>query len=450
MLNSLRAALICIFLGMWHVVVAATSGSEDTSAARAEAIDWVWAGQRVWFDFISQGDYQLVAYYDASRQMSVALRQLGDVNGAPWIYHKLPSYLGWDAHNSITAAFDANGHIHIVGNLHTNPLIYFRSTKPYDPRSLVPVKQMVSVAHEQRMTYPGFFVDRQRQLFFKYRDGSSNRGSWYYLSWDNSAKQWRNTYKKPVLDGQGQRSVYPYGPVFGPDGYAHLSFVWRETQIASSNHDLSYARSRDLVNWETSNGEPIGLPIQLANSEVIDPVPMHGGLLNGRTPIGFDSEQRVLVTYQKYDEQGNTQVYLRRKEGHEWREVRVSDWKKSRVDLDKGGALKLPIITSQPAFINSAKQIVVPAKYHDNDWQWILDANSLEVLSSHFSQSDLPNAITQYDIDNDIPQRVLPMRDEQTSPSTQYYISWEAMHPNRDQARENIPMPSTLRVHRLK
>lgn len=143
-------------------------------------------------------------------------------------------------------------------------------------------------------------------------------------------------------------------------------------------------------------------------------------------------------------------MYLRRKEGHEWREVRVSDWKNSRVDLDKGGALKLPIITSQPAFINSAKQIVVPAKYHDNDWQWVLDANSLEVLSSHFSQSDLPNAITQYDIDNDIPQRVLPMRDEQTSPSTQYYISWEAMHPNRDQARENIPMPSTLRVHRLK
>ena len=215
MLNSLRAALICIFLGMWHVVVAATSGSEDTSAARAEAIDFVWAGQRVWFDFISQGDYQLVAYYDASRQMSVALRQLGDVNGAPWIYHKLPSYLGWDAHNSITAAFDADGHIHIVGNLHTNPLVYFRSTKPYDPRSLIPVKQMVSAAHEERMTYPGFFVDRQRQLFFKYRDGSSNRGSWYYLSWDNSAKQWRNTYKKPVLDGQGQRSVYPYGPVFG-------------------------------------------------------------------------------------------------------------------------------------------------------------------------------------------------------------------------------------------
>ena len=103
--------------------------------------------------------------------------------------------------------------------------------------------------------------------------------------------------------------LYPYGPVFGPDGYAHLSFVWRETPIASSKHDLSYARSRDLVNWETSNGEPIGLPIQLANSEVIDPVPMHGGLLNGRTPIGFDSEQRVLVTYQKYDEQGNRFEY---------------------------------------------------------------------------------------------------------------------------------------------
>lgn len=62
--------------------------------------------------YLLRYSYQLIAYYDAARQMSVAVREIGDVNGGPWIYHKLPSFLGWDAHNSVEAAFvDGNGNI---------------------------------------------------------------------------------------------------------------------------------------------------------------------------------------------------------------------------------------------------------------------------------------------------------------------------------------------------
>lgn len=414
-----------------------------------QAIDWVWSGQRVWFDFISQEDYQLVAYFDASRQMSIAVRQTGDVNGGPWIYHKLPSFLGWDAHNSITAAFDDKGYIHIVGNLHSNPLVYFRSTSPYDPRTLKQVDVMVSKKTEQQMTYPKFFKGFNNELFFKYRLGSSNKGKWYYISWNSNNSKWSNIHENSVLDGEDLRSVYPLGPVFGPDGYAHITFVWRENPIASSNHDLSYAKSKDLVNWVTSNGEPIPLPITLSKSEIIDPVPMHGGLLNGRTPIGFDSNKQVLVTYQKYDQNGNTQVYLKRKKGNIWEEAKVSSWTESRVDLNKSGALELPIVTNKPAFFDDNNNIIVPAQFHGEDWEWVLDTDTLEVLSSRTYQSILPSSITQYDIDNDIPLRVVNMRENQSTNSEAYFISWEAMHPNRDQARESIPLPSTLRVHRI-
>ncbi len=446
--KTFTSLIICIVLAKISFTVY-SKPTTNIIEPQTQAIDWVWSGQRVWFDFISQGNYQLVAYFDASRQMSVAVRQIGDINGGPWIYHKLPSFLGWDAHNSITAAFDEKGHIHIVGNLHANPLIYFRSSSPYDPRTLKQVDVMISKSTEQQMTYPKFFQGFNNQLFFKYRLGTSNKGKWYYISWNNVLSKWENVHKNSVLDGEDVRSVYPFGPVFGPDGYAHITYVWRETPIASSNHDLSYAKSQDLINWKSANGEPIDLPIKLDNGEIIDPIPMHGGLLNGRTPIGFDSEKRVLVTYQKYDKNGNTQVYLKRYESNGWVEAKISNWADSRVDLDKSGALKLPIVTNKPAFFNNDNNIVVPAQFNGDDWEWVLDHKSLEVLSSRTFKSNLPSSITKYDLDNGIPLRVISLRDEQTTPSTRYYISWEAMHPNRDQARESIPLPSTLRVHRI-
>lgn len=441
-------ALVCSALlsGITHTVSAQQMNVVDPPT---QAIDNVWSGQRVWFDFVSQNKHQMIAYYDAMRQISVAVRELGDINGAPWIYQKVPSFLGWDAHNNVEAAFDKNGLIHVVGNMHTNPLVYFRSTEPYNPRTLKQVPVMVSEESEKRMTYPAFFIDSNNELYFKYRLGSSGQGQWYYNHWDAEKQEWAHLHDSTLLDGEGARGVYPKGPVFGPDGYAHIVFVWRETSRASSNHDLSYARSKDLVNWETSSGEKIKLPIRLKTGEIIDPIPMHGGLLNGRTPIGFDAENRVVVTYQKYDANGDTQVYLIRREKDSWKEAQISTWKNSRVDLDKSGALDLPIITSEPAFTDADGNIVVPASWRGVHWQWVVDHNSLYVLSGAPVEKSLPAAIKKYDLDNDIPLRVLPLMEDQHKTSQQFFISWEAMQPNRDQARANIPAPSALRMHRI-
>lgn len=440
--------IICLMLTL---VFSGLIQAQQTNIIEPEtqAIDWVWSGQRVWFDFVSQNNHQMIAYYDASRQMSIAVRETGDINGGPWIYQKLPSFLGWDAHNNVEAAFDKYGYIHVAGNLHANPLVYFRSTKPYDPRTIEPIKVMVSPKVEQQMTYPEFFVSNTNELYFKYRLGTSGEGQWYYNHWDADLKKWSHLHESTLLDGEGVRSVYPKGPVNGPDGYAHMVFVWRESPIASSNHDLSYARSRDLVNWETSSGKPINLPITLKTGEVIDPIPMHGGLLNGRTPIGFDAEKRVIVTYQKYDEDGNTQVFLLRHQNETWKQVQLSNWEDSRVDLDKSGALDLPIITSEPAFVNNDGNIVVPASWRGVEWQWVVNHETLEVLSGKEVEKSLPPTIKEYDLDNKIPLRVLPLMIEQKQASQQYFISWESMQPNRDQARSDIPLPSTLRMHRI-
>lgn len=59
-------------------------------------------------------------------------------------------------------------------------------------------------------------------------------------------------------------------PVLGPDGYFHMAWMWRDTPDVSTNHLLSYARTKDYVNWENVNGVKLSLPLTEATPAVVD------------------------------------------------------------------------------------------------------------------------------------------------------------------------------------
>ena len=99
--------------------------------------------------------------------------------------------------------------------------------------------------------------------------------------------------------------------------------------------------------------------------------------------------------------------------------------------------------------MNEDGNIVVPASLRGVSWEWTLDPSDLTVISSSTIEQFLPSAITAYDLDNDIPQRVIPLMIDQSKAASEYYLSWEALQPNRDQARPDIPQASTLRVHHI-
>ena len=61
--------------------------------------------------------------------MTVGVRKL---DSDKWHFVKLPERVGWDSHNSITMTPDDDGHLHLSGNMHCVPLIYFRTKKPLD------------------------------------------------------------------------------------------------------------------------------------------------------------------------------------------------------------------------------------------------------------------------------------------------------------------------------
>lgn len=400
-------------------------------------LDYVWSGHPVGFALLTEPPHQFVAYYDSSRAMVVAQRRLGETE---WQKKVLPETIGWDSHNYIAIALDSENRLHVSGNMHVDPLVYFQATEPFDIQSLARHSSLIGNL-EERATYPKFFNGPNNDLIFTYRDGGSGNGNQIYNRYDPKSGTWTRLLDEPLLDGQGDMNAYIHGPVLGPDQYYHLVWVWRDTPDASTNHDLSYARSKDLVNWEQSDGSPQPLPITLANGEVIDPVPPQGGMINGNTLIGFDPEGRVVVSYHKFDERGHTQIYNARREADGWKSYVATHWNfrwdfGGRGSIGKGVGLT-PIqsengILTQQYFVDSIgwrKYRLEPADLHAVD-QLPLDKGYPEQLT---------------EVRSDFPTMQVQLKTDRQANGDTYVLRWETMPRNRDRPREGpLPAPSRL------
>jgi len=174
----------------------------------------VWSGHPVGFALVTTATRQYVAYYDTNRDMIVAQRAL---TSDTWTTSRLPTTVGWDSHNYIAMDLDSAGFIHVSGNMHAVPLVYFRSVLANEVGSLSSGTMVGS--NESSCTYPLFFHDTAGNLIFNYRDGSSGSGNHIFNIYDTATKTWRRLLNAPFTDGQGQRNAYPVGPVLGPDAF---------------------------------------------------------------------------------------------------------------------------------------------------------------------------------------------------------------------------------------
>lgn len=381
----------------------------------------VWSGHPVHFDLLTEGNRQYVAFYDDQRRMTVAARTLDSTR---WDFVRLPAQLGWDSHNSVVMALDRDGYLHLSGNMHVVPLVYFRTTRPYDIHSFERVPAMVG-RNEQRCTYPRFLRGPRGDLLFTYRDGRSGSGDQIWNIYDERTRAWRRLMDAPLTDGQGRMNAYLSGPVAGPDGFFHMVWTWRDTPDCATNHDLSYARSRDLVHWESSAGKPFTLPIRLETAEIIDPVPVHGGMINGNTRIGFDDRRRVVVTYHKFDARGNTQIYNARLENGRWRIYQTSDWS-YRWDFQGGGSIPFEITHGA---LRGTRLEYDHVKYGAGAWQ--LDPAKLKPVRTTPRQRQAPEST------------VAGMRVNRVEKG-RFALRWETLGPNRDRPRQGPPPPPSM------
>jgi hypothetical protein len=402
------------------------------------AIDTVWSGHSVKSALAVTDTMIVVGYYDANRQLTIALRARGD--GASWRYQKLDSWVGWDSHNYVALAIDAAGNIHVSANMHRDPLLYYRTTVPGDIRTLVRVPVMAEAAVERSATYPVFLHDATGRLVFKYRDGASGNGNEIYNIYDTQSGRWRHLLDTPLTDGEGQRNAYFMGPVLGPDKRFHIAWVWRESPMAETNHDLSYARSSDLVHWEDSSGKPLHLPIRLSSAEIVDRVPVGGGIINNNTVVGFDPAGRVMITFHKFDAAGNTQIYVARRDPAGWTIAQVSHWQNFRWDFRGGGSLDSRLFVDGAVPVGT-DQVKVSVIRDGKPIDFLLDARTLKPLE------EKPGIRLAERLAPLIPKPAGMMLNTVEDPGgSGVALAWPSRPPHRDQPSMDVPAPTVLEL----
>ncbi len=435
----------------WSLLAAAVmmpaAGAEGGELKIRRIIDIcpVWSGHRVGFSLLTRGKRQYAAFYDDQRRMTVAARGL---DADTWQLVRLPERLGWDSHNYVTLAVDDDGRIHLSGNLHCHPLKYFRTSRPGDVTSFERIDRMVG-RQERRATYPRFFRGAADELIFTYRDGGSGNGNQIYNVYDDKARAWRRLLDSPLTDGRGRMNAYLRGPVRGPDGYFHLCWVWRDTPDCATNHDLSYARSKDLIHWLTADGGKVKLPMTLETPGlIVDPVPVKGGMINGNTKVGFDTKGRVIISYHKFDADGKTQLYNARLEQGAWKIYRTSDWG-TRWDFRGRGSIVFEISLGGVRIVGGR---LVQSYRHARHGSggWVLDEATLKPTGKATAGTRPPAKLNK--AESTFPGMTVRWRADSGGgePGTRYRLRWETLPSNRDRPRKPpLPKPSMLRLYEL-
>jgi hypothetical protein len=420
-------------------------------------IDSVWAGHPVGFSLLTHGSRQYIAYYNARRNMVVGQRNLDEPE---FMLHVMPAtyrethggtstVLDWDSHNSVTMEVDSEGYIHLSGNMHVHPLTYFRSINPDDISTLEQVMNMTG-SEETRVTYPNFMKDRDGRLIFHYRDGVSGQGNEIYNIWSTQTKTWNRLLDVPLTDGQGLMNAYQSQPVLMKDNWYHVYWVWRDTPDCETNHDLSYMKSPDLVNWYNAFGEPVILPATIDNkSLIVDPVPPGGGIINLAARLCLDENNSPVFIYHKYSTDGNLQLFAARIEGKEWVSKQITNWD-YRWEFSGRGSIIFEVYLKDFRSRNDG--------FYEFSYWHVKYGNGTLLLDKDFNIAGKvlkPEPFGEtLKPEGTFPGLEIRTAGDKGSPDaegTRYLLKWETLPQNRDRARpEPWPAPSALRLYKLK
>lgn len=296
---------------------------------------------------VSDADFQYIAFYDPQGRVTVGKRRHGS---ADWTLAPT-QYTGkvTDAHNVISLGIDGAGYLHLSFDHHGHPLRYARSVAP----GSLQFGELESMTgnDEKDVTYPDFYTLADGNLLFAYRSGASGRGNLVLNLYDTKARQWRRLHDI-LIDGEGQRNAY-WQLCTDRQGTIHLSWVWRETWLVETNHDLCYARSRDGGRtWERSDGTPYALPITAASAEVAIAVPQKSELIN-QTSMSADADGNpCIATYWRDADSKVPQFRMVWLDGAGWHSSQVGE-RTQPFSLSGGGTKMIPI--SRPVCVSCDK-----------------------------------------------------------------------------------------------
>lgn len=295
---------------------------------------------------VTHDSIQYVSYYNADGYVTIAKRRLNESN---WDV-AVSQYRGNvnDAHNVISIMVDDYEIIHASFNHHGNKLNYCKSTGPGEI-TLGPLEPMIGVL-EDDVTYPEFYRLDNGDILFAYRSGASGRGNLVLNRYDIKSRQWHRVHDS-LIDGENQRNAY-WQLYADNNGVLHLSWVWRETWMVETNHDLCYAKSLDGgSSWVKSDGTPYTLPIIADSAEIAWAIPQSSELINQTSMSTDDKGNPYIATYWREQQDSVPQYRLVWHDGTRWSQRCVSD-RKTPFSLAGGGTKMIPIARPRVVIAN--------------------------------------------------------------------------------------------------
>ena len=260
---------------------------------------------------VSYKGYQYAAFWNSSRHVVMARRALP--SGA-WSTFEFTDYSlsADDAHNTISIGIcPGDGTLHLSFDHHSNNLHYRKSvagivtnpaTATWAASSFSAVtSNLVGSTTVTLVTYPRFVTEPDgNKMLFEARIGTSGSGDEYLWEYDGATHAW--TSLGMYVYGTGDSiNAYPHGLSYTRGGARlHMSWCWRETPDASTNHDLLYIYSDDHGRtWKNNSGATVastGTSFVSKNSSGIKAwtINQNRGLIN-QEHMAIDATGRIHV-----------------------------------------------------------------------------------------------------------------------------------------------------------
>ncbi|HEX3043502.1 MAG TPA: BNR repeat-containing protein [Bacillota bacterium] len=284
---------------------------------------------------ITVSGWQYTTFYNSSRQVCVARRQLP---GGSWQILTLTDYTQStnDAHNTISMGIGINnGTIHLAFDHHDSTLHYRKSTTGVttNPSSInwsaslfgAVTSQLVSGTTITGLTYPRFVTTPQGDLLFEARLGSSGNGQDYLWEYNCSTGLW--TSLGLYISNPNGGNAYINGIHFDKSNKLHVSWVKRDTPDATTNHDLHYIYSTDNGRtWCNNSGTVIGTtgsdPVTIEEPKIWT-IPTNSGLINQEAQA-IDNQGRIHLLMRKTVNGTNYQFHYWRGTDGVWHETNTN------------------------------------------------------------------------------------------------------------------------------